>query len=130
LKSSPNLSLDDQPPLFRKGSAKVLFALIVTVLHMLLTGLLFMLSFSLVMGSAAVDQPLSLVGEIVYRLSQLFQWPLVILLGRSEFLAEVLPAYSVIFILFLNSLLWALVILGIILGIMKLQFQQRCRTAI
>jgi hypothetical protein len=114
---------------FKTRSRKVLFVLIFTVLHMLLTVLLFLISFSFVMSIADTDKSLSLIGEIFYRLSQFFQWPVMISLSRMGQLNNI-PAYYGIFILFLNSLMWAVVILGIILGITRLRHQSKSGAAI
>lgn len=99
---------------------KFLFTLIITAIHMLLTVLLFLFSFSVVMSFSSRDQPLPFAGEILYRISQIFQWPLIVPLGRIEFLQEALPVYSGIFILLLNSLVWALAALVIVLGALKI----------
>lgn len=97
-----------------------LFTLIATAIHMLLTVLLFLFSYSVVMSFSSRDLPLPFAGEILYRISQIFQWPLIILLGRIEFLQQALPVYSGFFILLLNSLLWALAALVIVLGVLKI----------
>jgi hypothetical protein len=114
---------------FQKRSSKVLFVIIFTLLHMLLTALLFLISFSFTMSIADTDKSLPLIGEMFYRLSQIFQWPVMISLSRMGQLHNI-PAYSGIFILFLNSLLWAVAILSIILGITKLRYQMSSGPAI
>lgn len=96
---------------------KLIFTLAFTLAHMLLSILLFGLSFSAVMSNADDGKPLPLGDAILYHASQVLLWPIVIPLGRVEYLREVLPVYSGIFILFLNSLTWAIIALAIMLGI-------------
>ncbi len=105
----------------RNRRSKILFLFSFTLLHMLLTALFFYWSFSVVMGYSANDKPVSAAGAILVRVSDFFQWPLIISLARNEFLRNALPNYSVYIIMFLNSLLWALVALGIILWLRKIQ---------
>ena len=113
---------------FQRRSGKVLFVLIFTAVHMLLTVLLFLISFSFTMSIADTDKSLPLLGEIFYHLSQFFQWPVMISLSRMGQLNNI-PAYSGIFILFVNSLLWAVAILIIFLGITKLRHKKVSETA-
>lgn len=115
------ISRKDSFASLRGRKSRVLFILIFTLIHMLLTALFFFWSFSVVMGHSTEDTPLSVAGEILIRVSDFFQWPLIISLARNEFLRNVLPNYSVYIILFFNSLLWSLVALGIILGLSRVR---------
>ena len=118
-KASQNVSRNVHLSLLSSRSAKVLFVVIFTALHMLLTVLFFLVSFSLVMGSADDAKPLSLMGEVIYALSKILQWPVIVPLGQVDFLREVLPVYSGVFILLLNSLVWSFVFLGLVLGLAR-----------
>lgn len=123
-------TLKDHPGKEDRGSlqgrkSKFLFIIIFTLLHMLVTVLLFFWSFSVVMGNADDGEPLPIAGEILLQVSEVFQWPVFIPLGRIEFLGDILPAYSGIFILLLNSLVWALVALIIVLGIQRILRRKR-----
>ncbi|OGO14165.1 MAG: hypothetical protein A2Y53_06510 [Chloroflexi bacterium RBG_16_47_49] len=105
----------------RSTRSKQFFVVSFTVLHMLLTGLFFFWSFSVVMAHADDSNPLPASAELLVRISDIFQWPLIITISSIASLRTVLPAYSVYIALLLNSLLWALVALGIILWLRKLR---------
>jgi len=55
------------------------------------------------------------------QLSEIFQWPLITWLGRSDLLRAVLPSFSLPIIALLNSLMWAIAVLGIMVWVRKLQ---------
>ena len=103
----------------RSRRSKIVFIICFTLIHMLLTALFFFWSFSVVMGYSADDKSLPAAGELLVRISDFFQWPLIISLARVEFLRNALPNYSLYIIVLLNSLLWALVALGIVLWLRK-----------
>jgi hypothetical protein len=63
--------------------SKVIFVIIFTLLHMLLTGLFFYLSTSVVMANADTDQSLPVAGRILVGISDGFQWPLIISLASK-----------------------------------------------
>src|SRR4030042_2380699 len=109
----------------RSRRSKVLFILIFTLLHMLLTALFFFWSFSVVMANSDADQPLPVAGKILVGISDGFQWPLIISLARNEFLRNVLPNYSVYIMVLLNSLLWAFAALGILLWVNRIRHSKR-----
>jgi len=111
---------EEKPADFWRRKRRVLFIIIFTLLHMFLTGLLFMASFSVVLANANDDKPLPLAGKALVMVSEIFQWPLMIPIGRIEFLRDVLPNFSLYIILLLNSLIWALVALGILIRLRRL----------
>jgi hypothetical protein len=106
-------------------NSKVLFVLVFTLIHMLVTVGLFLASFYVVMANADDGKPLPAEAEILVRVSDVFQWPVLAPLGQIEFLREVLPVYSVYIILPINSLDWALTALGIVLGLRRMRGRRR-----
>jgi hypothetical protein len=102
-------------------NSKVLFVLVFTLIHMLITVGLFLASFYVVMANADDGKPLPAEAEILVRVSDVFQWPVLAPLGQIEFLRNVLPVYSVYIILPINSLVWALTALGIVLGLRRMR---------
>ena len=110
-----------------KGRA--LFIIIFTVLHLILSVLLFLWSFSIVMGKLDDGRTLAFGQELIIHISDIFLWPVFIPLGQVESLREILPAWSAIFILLLNSLLWAIVALMLVLGIQKIRYQHGNKTS-
>ena len=104
---------------------KVLFVLVFTLLHMVLSVALFLWSFSTVMGNMDNGAPLAIGEELIISISDILLWPIFIPLGQVDTLREILPAWAGIFILILNSLVWALVGLGVVLGIQKVGYRRR-----
>jgi hypothetical protein len=100
---------------------KILFTLSFCIVHMLLTGFLFIWSFSVVMANAIDPYPLPVSGKILVVISEIFQWPLIPNLGQIELLRNVLPNFMLYILLFLNSLLWALVALVLFVWIQKIR---------
>lgn len=98
----------------RRCKTRLLFVLGFTLVHMALSMLTFLWSFSVVMAHADDGLPLTAGGRIILWLSQAFQAPLISGLSRVDYLQQMLPSFFVIIILFLNSLLWGLVALGIV----------------
>ena len=100
--------------------SRALFIIIFTLLHLILSVLLFLWSFSIVMGKMDDGRILTSGEVLIIHISDIFLWPVFIPLGQVESLREILPAWSAIFILLLNSLLWAIVALMLLLGIQKI----------
>jgi hypothetical protein len=94
---------------------KLIFIFIFTLVHMLLTAIFFFWNYSVLLANIETGKPLTWAGQLLIRISEIFQWPLIISLAQNEFVQKVLPAYSFYIALFLNSLLWTLVVLGILL---------------
>ena len=101
---------------------RALFIVIFTLLHLIMTVMLFMWSFSIVMGKMDDGRTLTAGEELIIHISDIFLWPVFIPLGQVEFLREILPAWSAVFILLLNSLLWAVIALLLMLGIQKIRY--------
>jgi hypothetical protein len=123
---SQTRSLPIKPSVFCLDSwiGRVIFLAIFSLVHFGLFGLTFLGSFSAVMAAASQERSLSSGGAALLRLSEITQWPLITWLGRSEFLREVLPSFSLPVIALLNSLLWAWAVLGIMLWVRQLQLKR------
>jgi hypothetical protein len=115
----------DPLPLFHSGKNRLLFVLVFTPIHMLLTYVFFYLNYSSLLRNMETGSSLTWTGQLLIFLSDLFQWPLIRYLSQSEFVIKTLPSYSFYIVLFLNSLLWALVVLGIILLLRSLWMRNR-----
>lgn len=97
----------------------VIFILICTAIHMGLTALFLYWNYSVLNTFYTSGKTLTWAGQLLGRLNEITQWPTIKYLSQNESLISSLPAYSFYVALFLNSLLWALVILGIMLIIRK-----------
>jgi len=80
-----------------------------------------------VMGELDDGRSVTIGQELIIHISDIFLYPLFIPLGQVESLREILPAWSAIFILVLNSLLWAIVALTLVLGIQKIRYLRGMR---
>jgi hypothetical protein len=108
---------------------RLLFIAFFTLVHLVLSVLLFLWSFSIVMGKLDDGRTLAYGQELIIHISDIFLWPVFIPLGQAESLREILPAWSAIFILLLNSLLWAIVALMLVLSIQKIRYLHGNKTS-
>jgi hypothetical protein len=107
----------------RKG--RNIFVVVFTLVHILLTTLFFFWSFSAVMATTEGIDASSQSAKILVQISDFFTWPILFLLFQNTSLQNVLPNFTLYIAVFLNSLLWALAVLGLLLGLSEILRSRR-----
>ena len=97
----------------------LIFIILFTIIHFLLSFLFFLWSFSVVMGKMDQGDAYSGAEQIILRVSDILLYPVFIPLGQVDILREYLPAWAGIVILILNSLVWALAALALVLWVKR-----------
>ncbi len=118
----PNLKATHRKPSPRWLShpkEKLIFILVFTVAHVLLTLGLFYWNYSSLLANMQTGAALTPAGQVLIKVSEAFQWPLIISLAQNQAITN-LPTYSFYIVVLLNSLLWALVALLLIILVQAL----------